>query len=249
MELPLHEVGMPEGGLFREGRWFDIARFPPPAKAITPQIHQPGGPLVDGQSRFEDATGRFATAKFTVSELGAVGRALVPYRLRRGEGEGLNFFDLVKQAITDVDPEHEYEIPVGAVPPSFFEDAYLLELGHDPDLRFVDLEHPSTRETLQRILAPQLELIGASIADGIGQNRDRRATRLVLTTIYDLCAANEEEPIAGIRYGALDPEWEAYVFWSPPQRVDLATGLPRPLFAEDEVVVEIARRLGLRLPQ
>jgi hypothetical protein len=246
MELRLHEIGMPTGGLFREGRWLGVSGFPPAAKAITPKIHQPGRAYTDGQPRFEDATGRFATAKFTVSEFGAIGRALVPFRTR--EIGGVNLLDRVKAFVSEVDPEHEHEIPAGRVPDAFFEDAYLLPLEYDPEVRVIDVEHDSTRETLERILRPQLELIGASIEPGISQHRDRRVTRLVMTTIYDLCAANERRPIAGIRYAALDHEWDAYVFWSPPRRVDLSAGLPRPLFPDDPLVIEVARSLGLRLP-
>lgn len=245
MDLDLREIRMPKEGLYRAGRWADVTAYPPPAKGIGLRIRTPGPPLIDGYPRWEDAYGRFSTAKFSASSLAAVGRTVAGYR--RYVSGGINFLDKVKAFLSDPDEDVDPPILENRIPPAYFEDAYLLEFEHRSEFNFVDVEHPRTVETLRALLDPALGLIGASMEEGISQNRDRRVTRLALATLYDICVASGFDGIVGIRYRAPEPAWDAYVFWNPP-RTDLSAGLVRPLRPDDDSVREAAKRLGLELP-
>lgn len=246
MDIDLREIRMPKDGLYRAGRWADVTAFPPPAQGISSRIHTPGPPLVDGYPRWEDAYGRFSTAKFSASSVAAIGRTIAGYR--RYEPGGVNFFDRVKAFLSEPDAEAEPLVLENRIPPAFFEDAFLLKLEFDEELIFIDVEHPRTLETLRAILGPTFGVIGATMEEGISASRDRRVTRLAITTLYDLCAANGFDGIVGIRYRAPEPDWDAYVVWYPPRGVDLWTGLARPIFSDDDPVREAVKRLGLDLP-
>lgn len=237
---------MPEGGLYRAGRWADVTVFPAPAKDITSRIHTPGPPLIDGYPRWEDAYGRFATAKFSATDMAAIGRTVAGYR--RYVSEGTNFFDKVKGWLSEPDDESEPLVLENRIPPSYFEDAHLLHLEYDPEPCFINVDHPQTVRIIEELVGATLDAIGATVAGGISQNRDRRVTRLAMATLYNLCVTQGFDRIAGIRYAAPEPEWDAYVFWSPPRIIDLADALPVPVFPDDDAVREAAERLGLEPP-
>lgn len=246
MDLGLHEIGMPEEGLFRGGRWADVIKFPPPAPDISSRILTPGPLLVDGYPRWEDAYGRFSTAKFSATKMAAVGRPMAGFR--RYVSGGINFLDKMKGYFLAEPDGGEPAVHENRVPPSHFEDAHVLYLDYDPDLRFVDLDHPETVQMIEAIVGTSLTAIGADLGGGISQNRDRRVTRLVMATVYNLCGDYGFDKIVGVRCAAPEPEWDSYVFWNPPPGIDLTEGLVKPVSPYHEAVREAARRLELELP-
>ncbi len=222
MAADLRIQSMPKKGLWRAGRWTDVNRFPPPARSIHSIALLSGPPLLDGY-RWEDAFGRFATAKFSASGEAAVGRTIARYRKR--VIDGVSLLDMMKGFLTaPSDSPSEPTLRENAIPASYFEDAYLLHLEYDPDLRFIDLEHQRTRDTLKQLLSGQLASVAQTVEQGLSQQRDRRVTRLVTATLHDLCDSPPYEEIAGFRYRAPDKHWDAYVFWDTPARIDLSQG-------------------------
>jgi hypothetical protein len=239
---------MPKQGLFRAGRWTDVDTFPAPAQAISPRLFSAGPPLNDGYPRWEDAFGRFSTAKFSATPMAAIGRTLADYR--RYEEGGSGILNIFKSFFTHGSEDDAEPVLVEAmIPESYFEDAHRLRLGYDSDLRFIDVEHQRTRNTLQEILEGPLQALGVTIDEGLSQNRDRRVTRLVMSTLHDICLADERRQVIGIRYRTPDPEWEAFVMWNPPSpAIDLAGADISPIFPDDDDLMEAAGSLGLQIP-
>ncbi len=204
--------------------------------------------MVDGYPRWEDAFGRFATAKLSASAKAAIGRTLAGYR--RYERAGSGILDVFKSYFTDEhDNPAEPRLVESEIPPAYFEDAHLLHLEYDDSIRFIDVEHPRTRNTLKTLLAGPLEALNVTIDDGLSQNRDRRVTRLVISTLHDICRDQGYQHIVGIRYRAPEPDWEAYVLWNhPPPPVDLSTATVDPIFPDAEDLIAAAESLGVSVP-
>lgn len=246
MARKFHEVRVPKGGLWRSGRWDDVDRFPPPARSIQRLMLSPGPGLYDGY-RWEDAFGRFSTAKFSASEEAAVGRTLARYRASEVAGVGL--IDKMKAFLTHApDNPAEPELITNEVPPSYFEDACVLHLDHDPDVRFIDVESERTRASLAEILSGPLRTMGYDLRDGLSFHRDRRLTRLVTSALREECSEGGLVHVAGLKYKAPDRGWDAYVVWDSPARIDFAKATVRPLFPSDEAVQAAAATLGLKPP-
>jgi hypothetical protein len=144
---------------------------------------------------------------------------------------------------------NEPELVEAEIPTGYFEDAHRLHIEFDDEVCFIDVEHQRTRNTLASILEGQLSALGVTIDEGLSQNRDRRVTRLVISTLHDICRNHNRHHIAGIRYRALEPDWEAFVLWNPPSPpIDLGEASVTPIFPEDADLREAAEALGLRVP-
>lgn len=249
MDFELHEQGMPESGLYRAGRWTDVASFPQPAEAISPRLFSAGPPLVDGYPRWEDAYGRFSTAKFSVSAKSAIGRTLAGYR--RFERDDTGILNILKGFFTsEFDNPNEPELVEGTIPRDYFKNTRLLHLEYDENVSFIDVEDQRTRHTLEDFLAGPLQALGVANGDGLSQHRDRRVTRIVMSMLHDICRHDRNrQHIAGIRYRAPEPDWEAFVLWSPPPpSIDLSAATVDPIFPMDPNLVDAAKSLGLSIP-
>jgi hypothetical protein len=248
MAPDLRLIRMPKQGLYRAGRWADVVNFPPPADPI-PNLYSAGEPLVDGYPRWEDAFGIFSTAKLSASPEAAIGRTLAGYRLAERGGAGM--IDRIKGFfVSEPDNPAEPELIENTIPPSYFEEAYRLSIACDESLWFVDVEHQRTRNTLATVLSGPLSIFDAEIDAGLSQNRDRRVTRLVMSTLYDICRGDPAfENVAGIRYKAPEPHWDAYVLWRPPELLELhKVKVVEPIFPEDNDLKKAAKTLGLNVP-
>lgn len=260
---------MPAEGVYRAGRWEDIDAFPQPVPAIALAV---AAPLHDGP-RWEDLTARFATAKCSRSAEAAIGRIIARYRprvvppspttIREVNGERIvtqarddfcGIIEVIKRFLSEA-PDHngEPELVDGEVPAAVLDDLYLIHIPHNPAVSFVDLDHRSTRETLKTIFGDRLQRLGMRKIDenNLAREPDRRLTRLILGTIYDLCADGRFGPAAGIRIGGQpDEPWESFIYWSHPSLVDLAADDVRRRWVTpwDEDLITAAKRLKLRLP-
>jgi hypothetical protein len=239
---------MPKEGLWRAGRWSDVERFPPPPRSIHSSVWSSGPELLDGY-RWEDISGRFSTVKLSASDEAAVGRTLARFRGR--VIDGVSLLDKLKGFLSNpADNPTEPELTFNQVPDSYFEDAYLLHLGYDEDIRFIDVEHQRTRDTLSALLSAPLQIMGHDLEKGLSDQRDRRLTRLVTATLHELRNEYEMDHLAGLRYRAPDRHWDAYVIWDRPARVDLAQAdSVEPLFPDHPAVQNAAKMLGLELPK
>lgn len=215
-------IQMPEGGLYRAGRWADVDHFPQPSHPLPRQNE----PLLDGY-RWEDSQGEFATAKASASAEGAIGRVIARYRRRvlppdEGEEEGEGLLDALLGFMDEEPDEPEPELVDGRVPEDIFDDLYVIHLPHDPRLLFVDIGHEDTQAEVDAVLREPLRALGVTANPDLVEERDRRVTRLAMRMLHGRCADGRYGSVAGIRYpGQPDPEWEAYVIWSPPDLVEL----------------------------
>jgi len=236
---------MPDEGLWRAGRWADVVRFPPPPRPIPVAPH--GIPLLEG-FRWEDAFGHFATAKLSISAEAAIGRTLARYRGR--EIGGLSILDTIKAFLTHgPDNPGEPELVENTIPASYFEDAHRLYMAHDDSVQFIDIEHPQTQETLKGLIPDAMGNLGEDFNGNLGQQRDRRLTRLITTTLFQLCNEWSLDHIAGLRYKAPDSHWDAYVLWESPTGIDLSEAESvTPIFPDDTDLQAAAKTLGLTVP-
>jgi len=248
MESPdFREIRMPKEGLWRAGRWTDVEQFPPPPRSIQASIWS-GPEVLDGYF-WEDVTGRFATVKLSASDEAAVGRTLARFRGRKIEG--VSILDKFKSFLTNPgDNPAEPELTYNRVPEAYFEDAHLLHLDCDKDIHFIDIEHQRTRDTLATLLARPLEIMGYTMEEALTTQRDRRITRLVTTTLHDICTEYKQDHVAGLRYKAPEKHWDAYVIWDRPARIDLRQAASvEPLFPDHPAVQKAVKNLGLELPE
>jgi hypothetical protein len=239
-------IRMPPSGLFRVERWADLYVFPsPPARVALSTV-----PVRDGE-RWQDLFGNFATAKSSSSAQAAIGRTVAFYRSRPIEVQGSRFsvFDAIKRWLV-AEQAQGPSMPRGnQIPPAYFDDAYLMHLARDDDVEFVDLEHPLTRTLLEQQSGHLLASFGVSqLGRSVSSNRDRRITRLVTSSLQEWCTSvRGYEHVAGLRYRAPDPGWDAYVIWEP-VRIDFEGAEIRPLGPCDADVRSAATHLGLDDP-
>jgi hypothetical protein len=135
------------------------------------------------------------------------------------------------------------------IPPSYFEDAYLMHLPHSDTAEFVDLEHARTHRLLKETAGEVLAAFAVTaIDDTISSNRDRRVTRLVTSALQRWCSeAPGYEHVTGLRYRGIDPGWDAYVVWEP-SSIALDEGTLEPLHPCDTPARAAAKHLGLEDP-
>jgi hypothetical protein len=246
-----HLIKMPKSGLFRVERWADLYTFPPAIE----RLHLGLEPVHDGY-RWEDLFGRFATAKFSETPNAAIGRSVARYRERRvpdpdatAARATLSVIDAIKRFLTHEPTAGPAMGPANRIPPSYFEDAYQMELGFEADVRFIDLEHSETQATLDQIDGYYFKFFGLSgVPPDISSNRDRRVTRLITSLLHQWCEIEHGfEQVAGLRYRSQDPGWDAYVLWEP-VRLSYERALIEPLSPCDDAVRMAAAQLGLDDP-
>jgi len=238
-------VEIPEGGIYRAGRWEDVERFPEPAQRISLATQ-----LRDGY-RWEDPLGNFSTAKFSASAEAAIGRSIARYRQRQivpGKGIISAILEFLESEPDPGDPD----LVEGRVPEDVIDDLYLLHVPASDDVLFVDLEAEATRSELQRELGPALSALGLGpLPANFAREADRRLTRLVLFFLHSRLSGGAEGRVAGIRLpGQPHPSWESFVLWRPPQLVDLTAddvGF-RWVARWDEHLLAAARRLEVEIP-
>jgi len=240
----MHIVPMPQGGLYRAGRWEDVQVYPPASRPIG--LNRP---LYDG-FRWEDALGHFKTVKCSASDEAAIGRTIARYRPAKIEGHGV--VATIKRFMSGPPDEGQPELVEGVVPEDVFDDLYSIHIRGDKPVVFVDISHQDTLSSLENQLSGTLSALGVGpLSANLAREPDRRVTRLVARAVYSICADGRYGPVAGIRCpGQPDASWESFVVWSPPELVDLASEdlVPRWVARWDPDLIAAARTLGLRLP-
>ncbi len=252
-------VGMPERGLWRAGRWADVDRYPAPAGRL-----RLSSPVLDGP-RWEDAFGRFATAKCSATPEAAIGRTIARYRPRdvpngpeqdvasTHDNRPRGIINVILAYLEGPADDGEPELVDGEVPADVNDDLYLIEVPASRGAVFVDLGDPNTLRALDEMLREALDALGVTAnLENICRETDRRVTRLAMRALHSQFSDGSLGPVAGVRYpGQPDPEWEAFVLWSPPTLVEL-TGDDvafRWVSAWDADFVAACHRLGIRPPR
>jgi hypothetical protein len=249
-------VPIPPDGLYRVSRWEDVERFPHPAPSIAPLALTE--PLTDGP-RWEDANGQFATVKCSRTSVAAIGRVFARYRPRIIElpvdpaADPDLYGGIVNRMLRffthEPDNDQEPELVEGVVPAEIFPRLCEIHLPASLDLSFIDIEDPATLREIAAMYGETIERLGLPPIEGnnLARESDRRLPRLVLTLLYVL----HSETHAGVRIaGQPDEDWESFVLWSPPDRVDLRAhnDMFRWVGPWDEDAIRAANHLGVRLP-
>jgi hypothetical protein len=241
-------IEMPSRGLFRVERWADLRTFPPAPERLSFSRT----PVHDGY-RWEDLFGQFATAKFSETPSAAIGRSVARYQERRipepNGGASLSLIDAIKRFLTDEPDEGPLMGPANSIPPSYFEDAYQMQVDYADGVSFIDLEHADTHATLEEIDGNTFMLFDLpGVPADISGNRDRRVTRLITSLLQQWCTSVPGyEHVAGLRYSSRDAGWDGYVLWEP-SCVRLEDATIDPLSPCDEAVRQAAAELELDDP-
>jgi hypothetical protein len=211
-----HVVTAPDAGIFRVARGLQPFAFRPPRSALPDQDE----PVLDG-NRFDDPEGRFATLYCASSAQAAFGETIARYR----EAPGL--LDRI-DAFLNAPPDADYdpELLPARVPGDYFADRYLGQVGIDPDVRFIDVDHPDTHAALNAPLRPLLRRHHLRTVDrGVTLSADRRLTRPIARHFWTLARTPDHRSWAGLRYESrLHEPWECWALWEPsPVRLHQST--------------------------
>src|SRR3712207_1240931 len=131
-------VPPPAQGIYRVAKGLDPFRFLSPRSALPEQ----DAPVLDG-NRWDDPRGEFATLYCATTAEAAFGETIARYREVPGL---LDRIDAFLNAAPDAD--YDFELRPARVPDDYFADRYLGHVAIDPDVRFIDVDHPDTHEAL-----------------------------------------------------------------------------------------------------
>lgn len=231
-------VPPPDGGVFRVGRALDPFVFRPPRDALPVQA-QP----VLGGNRWDDPLGQFASLYCATTSEAAFGETIATFRERDGLVDRISAY-----LNDDPDAEYEFELTPGRVPPDYVADRYLARADVDPDVRFVDVDHPHTHAAAAPALRRLLRDRGLRVVDrGVVFHADRRITRPIARHFWVLAHSPDHRGWAGLRYESrLFSGWECWSLWEPsPLRPH--TFEVHPITRSDPALRAAADRLRLTL--
>lgn len=202
-----HVVSAPKAGVFRVARGLEPFGFRPPRGPLPEQDE----PLLDG-NRFDDPQAEYATLYCASTAEAAFGETIARYR----EAPGLlDRIDAFLNAAPD--PDYDPELLPARVPDDYFADRYVGQTTVDPDVRFVDVDHPDTHVALAAPLRPLLRRHGLATVDrGVSFSPDRRLTRPIARHFWTLSRTPDHRAWAGLRYESrLLGAWECWAIWEP----------------------------------
>lgn len=200
-------VAAPATGVYRVAKGLDPFVFRPPRSAL------PDGnePVLDG-NRWDDPSARFASLYCATTAEAAFGETIARYR----ETDGL-IGRIAAFLNSDPDPAYDFELAPGRVPPDYFADRYLGHVAVDPDVRFVDVDHPHTHAAATPALRGLLRQHRLREVDrGVMFHADRRLTRPIARYYWTLAQSPDHRDWAGLRYESrLSAGWECWALWKP----------------------------------
>lgn len=126
-------------------------------------------------------------------------------------------------------------------------------IGHtvlDPSLRFVDLSHPETMQSLRTALSPLAERLGIIDVDlSSVTSPQRRFTQGIARYVHEQVGEVGQPRFAGIRYPSrLNPEWECWaVFDDRIRHMPGWPNIPTSFFPDDPDLQAVARLFGLTI--
>lgn len=209
-------VPAPTAGLWRVARGLDPFAFQPPPG----RLPHSDRPVLDG-NRWDDPDGELATLYCSTTAEGAFAETIARYRTRPGLLERIDRF-----LTGGPDPEHDFPLEPGRVPDGYFTNRILGHVTVDPDVRFVDVDHPNTHAAAAAALEPLLARHGLESVDrGVMYHPDRRVTRPMGRYYWQLARSGDHQEWAGLRYmSRLGPDWECWAVWEPsPLRTQFTT--------------------------
>lgn len=231
-------VPAPEQGVFRVAKGVDPFQFLAPRSPLPEQDE----PVLDG-NRWDDPRGEFATLYCATTAQAAFGETIARYRETPGLLDRIDAF-----LNADPDPAYDFALEPGRVPNDYFADRYLGHVAIDPDVRFVDVDHPKTHTALVAPLRPLLRSHRLRVVDrGVVFAADRRLTRPIARHYWTLAQSPDHREWAGLRYESrLREGWECWAVWEP-SPVRLHVSQVHAVTRANPDLVVAAERLGLVL--
>lgn len=200
-------VAAPATGVYRVAKGLDPFVFRPPRSAL------PAGdePVLDG-NRWDDPLGQFASLYCATTAEAAFGETIARYREKDGLIDRISAF-----LNSDPDPAYDFELEPGRVPRDYLADRHLGHVAVDPDVRFVDVDHPHTHAAATPALRGLLRQHRLREVDrGVMFNADRRLTRPIARYYWTLAQSPDHRDWAGLRYESrLSSSWECWALWEP----------------------------------
>lgn len=126
-------------------------------------------------------------------------------------------------------------------------------IGHtmlEPSLRFADLNHPETMQSLRTALSALADRLGLNDVDlSSVTSPQRRFTQGIARYIYEQVDEMGRPRFAGIRYPSrLNPEWECWaIFDGRIRHLPGWPNIPTSFFPDDADLQEVARLFGLTI--
>ena len=200
-------VAAPFRGIYRVAKGLDPFAFRPPRSALPVQDQ----PVLDG-NRWDDPLGRFASLYCATTAEAAYGETIARYREKNG------LIDRIAAFLSgDPDLDYDFELEPGRVPSDYFADRNLGHVAVDPDVRFVDVDHPHSHAAATSVLRPLLRQHDLRTVDrGVMFNADRRLTRPIARYYWTLAQSPDHREWAGLRYESrLSAGWECWALWEP----------------------------------
>lgn len=233
-----HVVPARRAGIYRVAKGLDPFAFRPPRGAL------PDGdePVLDG-NRWDDPRGRFATLYCASTAETAFGETIARYREAPGLLDRIDSFLNARP-----DPDYDFDLQPARVPADYFADRYLGHVAVDPDVRFVDVDHPDTHTALT---APMRALLRAhrlrAVDRGVAFSPDRRLTRPIAGHYWTLAQTPDHRDWAGLRYESrLLEGWECWALWEP-SPIRLHGSVVHAVTRANPDLLAAARRLAIAL--
>lgn len=217
-------IAAPPEGIYRVARQPDPLALPPPTAADLGD-HRAG-------NRFDSFLGTYGVL-YLATELDTCFEETLSRLVPRP-----HLAELVRQQWQDL-----HFMNPGAVAREWRNDRRIVRATVPDDARFVDVDHPDTLATLERLTRPTLQTLGVDELDTATiRDVDRRVTRFLSQIIWAVENEQGYGKYAGVRYASRVDGREC---WAVFDRAHVTPRQIRVIFQTEPALVRVATRRGL----